>query len=119
MNNVSVKQITEDSIVFSDGTTLQHYHQDDCCENHYLDFSALDIKDFEGLEFNLSNDKFFKRIENYGIELIPIKGWPVRIAGYGHNNGYYSSNMSLIIRGENKKTIKHFDISECQKINWY
>jgi len=71
------------------------------------------MTDFEGLEFNLTNDQFFRRIEGYGIELIPIRGFSVRVAGYGYNNGYYSSDLELVLTHEGK-TKRSYDITKCQ-----
>jgi hypothetical protein len=101
----------DDGIYFDDGTVLASDHQQECCESHYLSFSDIKLDDFEGLEFDLNSDNFFNRVEDYGIELIPINGRPVRIPGYASNNGSYSSNLSLVLYG----TInKDFDISDCQ-----
>lgn len=112
---MKVIKITEDFIEFSDGTKLSSEHENDCCENHFLSFSDLKLDDFEKLEFDLSSDSFFKRIEDYGIELIPIEGFPIRIPGYGYNNGYYSANLTLVISKEGVD--RRFDIFECQKIS--
>jgi len=105
-----------DGIVFDNGMSLIDYHETDCCESHYLDTNELDIREFDGLEFDLSNDNFFERIDGYGIALLPINGHPIRIAGHGSNNGYYSSQLDLhlVCKGE---IIKSFDISECQNIS--
>ena len=113
MNNLKVLKIDSDSIEFEDGFQLYSDHNQDCCESHYLNMSDLSIDNFDGLEFDLSNDNFFRRIDGYGIELVPIKGWSIKIPGYASNNGYYSANLSLVV--ENKgKIIKKFDITECQ-----
>ncbi len=96
---------------------LYSYHDQDCCENHYLSLNDLELSDFDGLVFDLSNDGFFKRIEGYGIELIPTNGFPIRIPGYGSNNGCYSSNLLLVITGQ-YSWLKHYDIEECQHIDW-
>lgn len=115
MRNLKVVKIDSDSIEFENGMRLYSNHERDCCESHYLDLSYLTIDDFEGLEFDLLNNEFFKRIENYGIELIPVKGYSVKIPGYGYNNGYYSSKLDLVLTdGKNFK--KTYDISECQLI---
>lgn len=90
-------------------------HDSDCCEHHWLSFEHLGLIDFEGLEFDLTNDEFFARIDGYGIALIPINGHPVRIPGYGSNNGYYSTNLELVISGGGIN--KSYDITECQEIN--
>lgn len=113
MNKLKVIKIDSDSIEFENGIQLYSDHDQDCCESHYLDFSDLTIEDFENLEFDLTNDDFFNRIEGYGIELIPVNGFSIKIPGYASNNGYYSSNLSLIVT-DNKQFNKFFDISECQ-----
>ena len=104
----------EDGIHFDDGSYLYSNHEQDCCESHWLDFTHISLSDFEGLDFDLSNDNFFNRIENYGIEIVPIKGWSVKIPGYGSNNGYYSSELTLVLERHGEKT-RTFDISECQE----
>jgi hypothetical protein len=75
----------------------------------------LTLADFDGLEFDLTSDDFFERIEGYGIALKPVAGHPVRIPGYGSNNGYYSSQLDLVL-SDGKGFSKVFDVSECQKI---
>ena len=115
MNNLKVVKIDSDSLEFDNGIRLYSYHDSDCCESHYLDLSNILLEDFEGLEFDLTNDNFFERIEDYGIALKPIKGFPVKIPGYGYNNGYYSSQLDLIITN-GKGFEKIYDISECQDI---
>jgi hypothetical protein len=114
MENLKVVKLTSDEIVFDGGYKLYSDHDQDCCENHYLDFSDLNIEDFEGLEFNLEAENFFNRIEDYGIELKPIKGHSVKVPGYADNNGYYGSNIDLILEGNDGKVIKTYDVSECQ-----
>lgn len=115
MTNLKVIKIDDNSIEFENGIQLYSYHDQDCCENHYLSFTDLNITDFDRLEFDLTTDDFFKRIEGYGIELIPIKGHSVKIPGYGSNNGYYSSDLDLILTNR-KNFNKKFDISDCQVI---
>lgn len=113
---VKVVKVYSESLVFDNGMELSSYHDTDCCESHYLSFSDLTLADFEGLEFDLSNDNFFERIDNYGIALKPITGWSVKIPGYGSNNGWYSSHLDLVISDQDgfRKT---FDISKCQVID--
>jgi hypothetical protein len=111
-----VIKVNDESITFDCGATLASYHEQDCCEHHYLSFDNLDITDFDGLEFDLSNDKFFNRIENFGIELVPLIGFTVKVPGYGINNGYYTSNLSLVLIKDNKE-IANYEIDECQLIS--
>ena len=117
MKNLKVTEINSEQIIFENGVKLCSNHDQDCCERHYLSLSDITLDDFEGLLFDLTNDDFFERIEGYGIALKPVNGFPVRIPGYGSNNGYYSSNLSLILT-ENGEIIKTYDITECQDINY-
>ena len=65
----------------------------------------------------MENDDFFERIPDYGIALRPINGHPVRIPGYRDNNGYYSSNLDLILTNtDGRGVFKEYNITECQ--NW-
>lgn len=115
MHIVKVTSVTADSIIFDGNIILTSNHDTDCCESHYLDMEHINLSDFDDLEFNLDCETFFSRIEGYGIELNPISGHSVKIPGYGSNNGYYSSQLDLILSGPN--IYKKFDITECQDIS--
>lgn len=114
MKNLHVIKVTPDRIEFSDGTKLYSEHYSNCCEEHYLDFSDISLDDFAGLEFDLSSDGFFERVPDYGIALKPIHGHPVRIPGYAYNNGYYSSDLTLVIQRACGGNVE-YDITECQE----
>jgi hypothetical protein len=116
VENLKVVKINSDLLEFDNGMFLYSDHDQDCCESHYLSLSDLTLDDFKGLEFDLSNDDFFERIEDYGIALKPKNGHSVRIPGYGSNNGYYSSNLALIITNTDGQSVfKKYDITECQE----
>lgn len=110
-----VEKITNEFIQFDNKIKLLSEHDQDCCEHHYLDFKHLKLEDFENLEFDLNSDNFFTRIDGYGIQLNPLQGFPIRIPGYGFNNGYYSSQLTLVLT-DDKSFNKTFDISNCQVI---
>jgi hypothetical protein len=114
MTNLKVVRLDSDTVEFENGIKLYSNHDQECCESHFLDFSDLTMNVFNGLEFDLSNSKFFKRIEGYGIELIPINGRSVKVPGYGTNNGFYSSQLDLILTNE-KDFKEEYNISECQE----
>jgi hypothetical protein len=107
-----VAKIITEGIEFTDGSFIRSEHYQDCCEHHWLDFEHVELSDFDGLEFDLSNDNFFRRIPDYGIELIPVKGHSIKIPGYGSNNGYYGDNINLAYY--DKEIVKRWDVSECQ-----
>ncbi|UFK09572.1 hypothetical protein [Xanthomonas phage DES1] len=103
-------------LIFDDGHVLSSDHDQDCCESHWLDFIGLVNDDFKGLDFDLSEESFFERVEDFGIRLLPVNGHPIPIPGYGANNGYYSSNLTLVLQLPNGKN-KKFDITECQVLD--
>lgn len=111
---VKVIYVDDDLLRFDDKSELYSDHSQDCCENHYLSFADLSLEDFEGLEFDISSSDFFEKVDGYGIRLVPVNGHAVSVPGYGYNNGYYSSNLTLVLKEEGKST--SFDISECQDI---
>jgi hypothetical protein len=113
MKNLKVVSLHGDCIRFENGVSLYSAHNTVCCELHYLSCDDLLLAEFDGLEFDLTGEAFFNRIPDYGIELIPISGFSVKIPGYSHNNGNYSSRLDLIIE-DDKGNIKRFDITECQ-----
>ena len=112
---MKVTRISE-GLVFDDGTLINSHHENDCCEDHYLDFEHISLSDFEGLDFDLSNDNFFERVPNYGIRLIPINGHPIPIPGYGSNNGYYSENLTLMVSFSDGNS-RSYEITDCQVID--
>ena len=101
------------SLSFDDDTRLESQHESSCCEDHWLSFEHLTLADFEGLEFDLTNNKFFERVEGFGIRLIPLSGHPVSVPGYGSNSGYYSDKLELVVSWP-KKGDACYDITECQ-----
>ncbi len=115
LKNLKVVKVSDYGIKFDNGVELYSHHVQECCEEHYLYFKDLTLKDFDGLVFNLSGKDFFKRIPGYGIELVPVNGHSVKVPGYGNNNGYYTDNLILVIYKDNE-IINEFDISRCQSI---
>lgn len=116
MDKLKVIRVGSEGITFDNGILLSSEHESDCCEHHELTFTDLTINDFKDLEFNLTNDNFFKRVEDYGIELVPIKGHSIKIPGHGYNNGYYGTNIDLLLTNTNGTEFKRYDITECQNI---
>lgn len=78
-------------LVFDDGHRLRSEHAQDCCEQHFLSFSDLALSDFDGLDFDLTG-AFFRRVDGFGIELVPVSGWSVKVPGHSYNNGFYGDD---------------------------
>lgn len=117
LKEIKIIGISDDVIHFEHNVDIYSKHDQCCCEDHYLSLRDLDFDDLKDLTFDLSNDEFFERIEGYGIALKPLNGYPVRIPGYGSNNGYYSSNLDLVVSGKDYR--KEYDITDCQDWDGY
>lgn len=119
MEKVTITAIVEHNedyaLIFSDGSKLYSEHKTECCEFHYLDLTSIDLNEVEKLNFDLSGDDFFNRIPEYGIELLPLNGHPIRIPGYGENSGNYDEDLSLVLDRGNGD-IRRYDVEDCQTI---
>ena len=96
---VKIKEISNDCVTFSDGSTLYDYHVQDCCEEVYADWNYL--KQESSIKFV----EQIKRIEVYllrdtGIELFfhteDYEKHRFFVPCYNTQNGYYSGELSLI-----------------------
>ena len=109
-----VSVLPEDGIEFSDGSHLFSHHQEDCCEYHYADFNYVSLEDFEGMLFDTSSLDFIIPVPEYGFRMKAVCGQEVSVPCYGENNGYYSTNLTLVLSKDGKQ--QHLDISDCQEI---
>ena len=115
---MKIKKIDKlyNAIVFENGWRLTSHHEQDCCEEHYLDFTSIEFDEVKDLDFDLENPKeIIEKVEGYGIRLKPKNGYPVAIPGYACNNGYYSSNLTLYLYDDKDHAVFTLDITECQK----
>ena len=92
---------------------IEDYHKQDCCEHVYADFSALeDTTFFDELK---GKNLTAKEVAN-NIELVEGNGF--RIFGYfvpcyNVQDGYYSSNLTLIITEEHRKNKIEINLTNC------
>lgn len=113
MNIVRFLEIHGNTATLENGYELSSEHESDCCETHDLSFT--DAEGLIGFPIDLDSE-WFKRIDGYGLELVPADArHPCRVPGYGSNNGYYGTNIDLVLRLHGR-ILQTFDVSECQKI---
>ena len=95
----------DEVIEFDNGVTVTYYHEQDCCENVYADFMAL-------------NDTGFDEDDHAEpIKIEPVKDAGFRINGYfvpcyNSQNGYYSSNLVIHIKSKDKCVTTTYDLYE-------
>ena len=111
---MKIIEIKENKIIFDNEYELESYHEQDCCEDVYADFEVL--KDYNvstktGKTINIKDIDFeehleylIQGIENEGFNMISKIGEKFFIPCYNFQNGYYSSELELILkRGEVKE----------------
>lgn len=118
----SIARIDENGIIFKDSKNeydkilLTSKHDQSCCESHYLDFSYLENNDFSNLLFDLNSKSLIEKVPGYGIRLVPTNGHPISIPGYADNNGYYTDDLTIVIKPLYRKVfLRKEDITSCQK----
>lgn len=105
---MKIIKIDYDGLVFDNGTIVSHYHSQDCCENVYADWASLKDQGLEDVEFN---DVVIEKVAGSGFRLVAANKNAYFVPCYNYQNGYYSSNLTLIIKSNGE--IKEISISDC------
>ena len=115
---MKIKKITDEGIIFNNGYKLEHYHDQDCCEHVYADWEILKTYNVSlktGEKINIKNIDFKQTIKtlinpvpNAGFNLVSKEGEKFFVPCYNEQNGYYSSNLTLILT-----SVSELNISDC------
>lgn len=119
-----ISHIGEGSIGFYDYLTGKHYvlkyeHQQDCCEEVYADFESIPREvlcnggyqdDIRHVDFEEDIDKLIEEVDGQGFMLCGKDGTKVLVNCYDIQNGYYSSNLAVILYELNP--VKEKEITE-------
>lgn len=85
----------DECIVFDNGVTISSYHDPDCCESNYLDFSQFKV----GMEFPaIKEPKDIQKVIHLrkdGIYLVSADGLPIWAQARSCQNGYYSDRVGV------------------------
>lgn len=120
---MKIKSINENNIIFDNDYKLEAFHDQDCCEEVYADFSVLqtyNVSNITGktinireIDFEENLNKLVKGIEGQGFNLISKIGENFFVPCYNEQNGYYSSNLELILhKNKNTETLDITDFIE-------
>lgn len=124
---MKIIKITPNYVEFDNGSIIESDHNNDCCESHYVDFTSLLHQGAENADFprNLLDLVVKKSYENENeskydyeswqsfIDIKDKKGHKYTLTIYNSNNGYYGTDVRLILT--NKWVKGYQEIYEVQK----
>lgn len=87
---ITITEVTDDTVEFNDGSYIQWSHYQDCCENTYADFSQ--IEDCVGMKFRTPIQ--FEQADSYGFRFGNGINM-VFVPCYSEQNGYYSASVDV------------------------
>lgn len=87
----------EEYVVFDNGVKISSFHNPDCCETNYLDFSQFKV----GMEFPAINEpqdiQKLIHLRKDGLYLVSEDGLPIWAQARSYQNGYYSNSVGVEI----------------------
>lgn len=111
---MKIIKITDEEILFDNGCKLTYYHDQDCCEHNYADFTQLEDTGIENEEFEFS-EKMFEFEDGEGFRLVAKSGNKYFIPCYSRQNGWYSCGLDIIF----ENTIGQYIVGICCKEDFY
>lgn len=120
---MKIIKIEDEKIKFDNDNELTYLHQQDCCESVYADFDILktyNVSTKTGKNINIKEIDFCENLNELiegiiacGFNMISKIGEKFFIPCYNIQNGYYSSDLKLVLQKNDKKEI--MDISDFVK----
>ena len=113
-------------IEFDNGNFLNYYHCQEFYERVYADFYY--IKDYNTIEgnktvFDLEFDEnildHIEKIEDMGFNILDKNGNKIFVPCHDKQNGFYSSDLSLVYYDCKEDQTKELDITGCTEDDYY
>lgn len=92
---LTIKEISDYFIKFSDDSIITFSHEQDCCEFNYADFNAIDDI---SRSFVFDDPIHFESVPDAGFRF-GNKGKMIFVPCYSYQNGYYSNDIDIIYAG--------------------
>ena len=111
---MKIVKVEEQRIIFDNGSVLESYHEQDCCEDHYVDFTSINDQGFENENFPeqlrdiIATEADPLEVNEWGefnidsfFDIKDKQGNKYTLTIYNSNNGYYSTDVNLILTHKN------------------
>lgn len=95
---MKIKQVTETEIIFDNGNVITYFHDPDCCEMNWADFSVLNKNNIY-YDHDFDTDLQFKFIDEGGFTFGDETA-KIFIPCYSDQNGWYSTDIEILYNGE-------------------
>ena len=92
-----IKEVTDHSIIFDNGNTIESDHEPDCCEYNYAEFSNL-TEDVINYNYDFNENLEFRREDGLGFCFGSDGRW-IFIPCYSEQNGYYNDEVDIYYNG--------------------
>lgn len=90
---MKIEYITNERIVFDNGSYITYEHDPDCCELNYADFRSIDS---HAWGYNFDDNLIFESYSGYGFGFGDNANMMFRIPCYSCQNGYYSNDLDIV-----------------------
>ena len=95
---MKIVKVDDECIMFEYGSTISFDHEQNWCEYNYAWFQALDDIALQ-TDFNLEEIKF-ELVQDFGFRFGNVPNKMFFVPCYSHNNGYYSTDLSIFFNGK-------------------
>ena len=93
---MKIKKITDEYILFDNGSKITFDHEQDCCEYNYADFGQLEDTGVEQEEFK---EPLIFEESGYGFRF-GNPGKMYYVPCYSSQNGYYTTEVDIYYNGK-------------------
>lgn len=123
---MKIEKITEDKIVFDNGTDISFHHDRSCCEKVYPDFIQLKLfasyQEIDLFDYKFPEELLFEVVKRAGFRFGGGDRW-IFIPCYNLQTGAYDNNLELTVNYKNG-TVKRIDLTSstqffCTISNWW
>lgn len=94
---MKIKEVTDEHILFDDGSEITYDHYCDCCETNYADFEQLDTI-ARNTEFD--SDLVFEEADDFGFRFGNKPNKMFFVPCYSNQNVYYSNDVDIYYKGK-------------------
>lgn len=107
---MKIVSITDEKILFDNGSRITFDHRQDCCEQNYANFEQLDDI-ARTVEFDPNLE--FQACEGAGFLFGNRPGKMFFVPCYSRQNGYYSTDVAIYYNGELATYLKCQEDFDC------